>query len=86
MIKFKPCQKVKVLNDIRNDGTCSGCRRGNIILKAGSVGFVRELGEFLNLQVIYVHFLEDDKIVGLREDELEILEDFDEDTGRWIPV
>lgn len=85
-MKFRPCQKVRVLKDIRNDGTCAGCNRGKIILKKGSEGFIREIGEFLYFQVIYTHFLDEDKIVGLREDEIEIIEDFDEETGKWIKI
>ena len=83
---FRPCQKIRVIKDIRNDGTCAGCNRGKIILKKGAEGFIREIGEFLDSTVIYAHFIEEDKIVGLREQEIELIEDFDEEGGGWIKV
>lgn len=83
---YKLCQMIRVIKEIRNDGTCAGCNRGKTILKKGAEGFIREIGEFLDFTVIYAHFIEEDKIVGLREQKIELVEDFDEERGEWIKV
>ncbi|ACS84318.1 nitrogen fixation protein NifZ [Musicola paradisiaca] len=62
---------VRVVRTIRNDGTMAGMRRGDLLVRRGSVGYVREWGVFLQDQVIYqVHFLDTDRTVGCREQEL----------------
>lgn len=86
MLKFKPSQKVKAIKDIRNDGTCAGCSRGKILVKSGTEGFVREISEFLEYEIINVHFIEENTIVGCLAGELEIVEDFDEDSGKWMKI
>ena len=63
--------EVRVVRTIRNDGTFPGKRRGEQLVRRGSVGFVREFGVFLQDQMIYqVHFLDLDITVGCREQEL----------------
>ena len=63
--------QVRVTRAIRNDGTMPGYGRGDLLVRRGSVGYVREWGIFLMDQVIYqIHFLEHDLIVGCREQEL----------------
>ena len=62
---------VRVVRTIRNDGTFPGKRRGELLIRRGAIGFVREFGVFLQDQMIYqVHFLEQDITVGCREQEL----------------
>lgn len=63
---------VRVTRNIRNDGTYPGTDKGRLLVRRGSVGFVRDLGTFLQDQIIYaVHFLTEDRIVGCREQELQ---------------
>ncbi len=62
---------VRVTSNVRNDGTFAGAQRGDLLIRRGSVGTVVDVGLFLQTQVIYtVHFLDDDRLVGCREEEL----------------
>ncbi|MDD5248193.1 MAG: nitrogen fixation protein NifZ [Rhodocyclaceae bacterium] len=62
---------VRVVRNLRNDGTYPGADTGTLLIRRGSVGTVVDIGTFLQDQVIYsVHFLEADRIVGCREEEL----------------
>lgn len=62
---------VRVIRSVRNDGTYPGLETGALLVRAGSVGHVRNVGTFLQEQIIYaVHFLGEDKVVGCREEEL----------------
>jgi nitrogen fixation protein NifZ len=71
---------VRVLRTVRNDGTYPGLPTGALLLRRGSVGFVRDVGTFLQDQIIYsVHFLDQDRMVGCREEELQPAAD------PWVP-
>ena len=71
---------VRVTRNVRNDGTFPGADIGDMLVRRGTVGTVIELGTFLGDQIIYsVHFIELDRIVGCREEEL-----IDGDQA-WIP-
>ena len=62
---------VRVIRNVRNDGTYCGAATGDLLIRRGSVGAVVDIGTFLQDQIIYsVHFLDDDRIVGCREEEL----------------
>lgn len=63
---------VRVVRNIRNDGTYPGQSTGTVLVRRGNVGYVHHVGVFLLDQIIYaVHFLEaDNRIVGCREHEL----------------
>lgn len=62
---------VRVVRNVRNDGTYAGAATGELLIRRGSSGTVIELGTFLQDQIICsVHFLAADRIVGCREDEL----------------
>lgn len=62
---------VRVIRNVRNDGTYPGLATGEPLIRRGSVGHVVDVGTFLQDQIIYsVHFLADDRIVGCREEEL----------------
>lgn len=64
-------EEVRVIRAIRNDGTMPGFDRGEVLVRRGSTGFVREWGTFLMDQIIYqVHFLQGDLVVGCRLQEL----------------
>lgn len=71
MQKYTFGEEVRVNRAIRNDGTLYGYQRGELLVRRGSTGFVREWGTFLMDQIIYqVHFLDSDLVVGCREQEL----------------
>lgn len=62
---------VRVVRNLRNDGTFPGVDTGALLIRRGCVGTVVALGTFLQDQTIYsVHFLDADRIVGCREEEL----------------
>ena len=62
---------VRVTRNVRNDGTYPGVATGTLLVRRGSVGHVMNVGTFLQDQLIYtVHFIDQDRIVGCREDEL----------------
>ncbi|MGE5466905.1 MAG: nitrogen fixation protein NifZ [Ignavibacteria bacterium] len=62
---------VRVTRNVRNDGTYPGEDTGALLIRRGSVGHVVDVGTFLQDQIIYsVHFLDDGRIVGCREEEL----------------
>jgi nitrogen fixation protein NifZ len=64
--------EVRVLRNVRNDGTFPGQPTGALLVRRGSTGYVRDVGSFLQDQLIYsVHFLDGDRIVGCREEELQ---------------
>ena len=62
---------VRLVRNVKNDGTYPGMAVGAPLMRRGSIGHVVDIGTFLQDQVIYsVHFLEDGRIVGCREEEL----------------
>lgn len=68
-------EKVRVIKNIRNDGTFMGSDRGELIIRRGSEGYIKGVGKFLQDQVIYqVHFMEQGCTVGCRETELSDLQ------------
>ncbi len=69
--KFEFGDEVRIIRNVRNDGTYPGMPVGELLIRRGSTGFVMNVGTFLQDQLIYtVNFLEQDKIVGFREEEL----------------
>lgn len=64
-------ESVRLIRNVRNDGTYPGLETGAPLVRRGSVGFVVDVGTFLQDQIIYsVNFLDEGRIVGCREDEL----------------
>jgi nitrogen fixation protein NifZ len=62
---------VRVLRNVRDDGTFPGADVGELLIQRGSVGHVIDFGTFLMDQVIYsVHFVDVDRVIGCREEEL----------------
>lgn len=62
---------VRVIRNVRNDGTYPGMATGELLVRRGSLGHVIDIGTFLQDQVIYtVHFLDQQRMVGCREEEL----------------
>jgi nitrogen fixation protein NifZ len=71
---------VRVTRNVRNDGTYPGEEIGALLIRRGAVGHVVDIGTFLQDQVIYsVHFLDEGRIVGCREEELIGAEE------AWVP-
>ncbi len=70
--RFASDDEVRVIRNIRNDGTYPGQPTGALLVRRGSVGYVRHIGVFLQDQLIYtVHFLQTgNRMVGCREVEL----------------
>jgi nitrogen fixation protein NifZ len=62
---------VRLTRNVRNDGTFPGLDVGNLLIKRGSIGYVMNVGTFLQDQIIYtVNFLDQGRIVGCRDEEL----------------
>jgi nitrogen fixation protein NifZ len=63
--------EVRVIRNVRDDGTFPGARRGDLLARRGSVGVIRDIGFFLQEQIVYsVHFHAENRKVGCREEEL----------------
>ena len=63
--------EVRLMRNVRNDGTYPGLEMGAPLVKRGSVGYVQSVGTYLQDYTIYgVHFLDEDILVGCREEEL----------------
>ncbi len=72
--------EVRVIRNVRNDGTYPGEKIGNLLIRRGSTGYVRSRGTFLQDQIIYeVHFVEQGMVVGCREEELINIDE------EWVP-
>ena len=64
-------EAVRVVRNIRDDGTYPGAQPGQLLVRRGSIGTIVDIGTFLQDQVIYsVHFLDIDRVVGCREEEV----------------
>jgi len=78
--KFEFGNEVRIIRNVRDDGTYPGMDPGMLLVRRGSTGFVMNVGTFLQDQLIYtVNFLELGKIVGCREEELISIDE------PWIP-
>ncbi len=74
--KFMPGLKVRSTKYVKNDGTFPGAEIGEILVKKGDVGYVRDIGMFLQRYYVYaVEFVERGTIVGMRGRELVLVED-----------
>ena len=68
---FMPGDKVISKKNVKNDGTLAGKEIGETVVKKGDVGYVRDIGVFLQQFYIYaVDFVDRASIVGMREREL----------------
>jgi nitrogen fixation protein NifZ len=69
--RFLPCAKVRAIKYIKNDGTYPKRDIGDILVHKGDVGYVRDVGTFLQRFYVYaVEFAERGVIVGMRAHEL----------------
>lgn len=68
---FQPGDKVISKKNVKNDGTMAGVEIGETVVKKGDVGYVRDIGTFLQQFYIYaVDFVDRSEVVGMREREL----------------
>lgn len=68
---YMPGDKVISKKNVKNDGTMVGKEIGETVVKKGDVGYVRDIGVFLQQFYIYaVDFVDRESIVGMREREL----------------
>ncbi len=68
---FKPGTKVRATKYVKNDGTFAGRDVGEILVRKGEVGYVRDIGMFLQRYYIYaVEYVDSGIVVGMRGREL----------------
>ncbi len=73
--RFRPGEKVVSRKNVRNDGTIRGREIGEIVVKKGEVGYVRDIGTFLQQFFIYaVEWIDRGTVVGMRAKELDSLD------------
>ncbi|MCV6607176.1 MAG: nitrogen fixation protein NifZ [Campylobacterales bacterium] len=88
--KYKTGQKVELLEDVVNDGTYPHSPIGTLMMAKGSVGYIKSMGEFLQVIRVYeVHFLDTDmevEILGCREHELKALDDGCDENTTMSPL
>jgi nitrogen fixation protein NifZ len=78
--KFEYGEAVRVVRNVRNDGTYPGEPTGRLLIRRGSIGYVRDVGTFLQDQIIYsIDFIEQGMQVGCREQELQL------ESETWVP-
>ena len=69
--KFDYGCEVRVIKNIRNDTYQGGQTKGELLIRRGTTGFVRQSGVYKQDQIIYqVHFLENNQVIGCKESEL----------------
>ncbi|EWY39433.1 nitrogen fixation protein NifZ [Skermanella stibiiresistens SB22] len=72
---FEVGQKVRSIRDVRNDGTYPGAPVGDVLIPAGSVGYMISVGSYLQMYHIYsVDFYEQRRVIGMRAKELEMVD------------
>lgn len=73
-------EEVRVIRNVRNDGTYPGMAMGELLVRRGAVGCVYDVGTYLQDQLIYkVHFLGEGRTVGCRQEELILASE------PWVP-
>ena len=73
--RFRPGAKVRANRFVKNDGTMVGREVGEVVVKKGDIGYVRDIGMYLQRYYVYaVEFVDRGSIVGMRARELESLE------------
>ncbi|ACO76431.1 nitrogen fixation protein NifZ [Azotobacter vinelandii CA] len=78
--QFEYGDEVRLIRNVRNDGTYPGMNTGALLMRRGAVGCVYDVGTYLQDQLIYrVHFLDEGRTIGCREEELILA------SAPWIP-
>jgi nitrogen fixation protein NifZ len=74
--KFLPGTKVRSTKYVKNDGTYAGKEIGEVLVTKGAVGYVRDIGMYLQIYYIYaVEFIELGTVVGMRARELQRIDE-----------
>ena len=74
--RFMPGTKVVSTRYVKNDGTFAGREIGEVLVRKGDLGYVRDIGTFLQRYYVYaVEFIELGTVVGMRGRELKLLGD-----------
>jgi len=74
---FKPGVKVVSTKYVKNDGTYPRREIGDILVAKGDVGYVRDIGSFLQQFYVYaVEFVDRGLVVGMRGKELRGFEEW----------
>ena len=69
--RFLPEARVRSTRVVKNDGTFPGRDLGDVLVRKGDVGYVRDVGTFLQRFYVYaVDFVERGAVVGMRAREL----------------
>ena len=72
---FRPGEHVRATRHVRNDGTYPGRDIGENLVRKGDVGYVRDIGTFLQQFYIYsVEWIDRGTLVGMRARELASLD------------
>lgn len=70
-----PGERVRATRHVKNDGTYPGKEIGENLVRKGDVGYVRDIGTFLQQFYIYsVEWIDRGTLVGMRARELESLD------------
>lgn len=68
---FKPGEKVQSIRYVKNDGTYPRKDIGEILVRKGDTGYVRDIGTFLQQFYVYaVEWIEPGTLVGMRAREM----------------
>lgn len=68
---FRPGEKVVAKKYVKNDGTFAGREIGEVLVAKGDVGYVRDVGSFLQQFYVYaVEWVGRGVVVGMRGKEL----------------
>lgn len=74
--RFLPGTRVRSKKYVKNDGTFAGKDIGDVLVRKGDVGYVRDIGTYLQVYYIYaVEFVELGTVVGMRARELDLVDD-----------
>lgn len=69
--KYEYGSAVRLTRNVRNDGTYPGMETGALLVRRGTIGYVQNVGTFLQDQLIYsVHFIDINRVIGCREEEI----------------
>jgi nitrogen fixation protein NifZ len=69
--RFRPGAEVRATRQVKNDGSFPGRDLGEVLVCKGDVGYVRDVGTFLQRYYVYaVEFVDRRAVVGMRGREL----------------
>jgi len=73
--RFRPGAKVRAVRHVKNDGTFLGRNIDDVLVCEGDVGYVRDIGTFLQRYYVYaVEFVDRRAVVGMRGRELVLVD------------